>query len=339
MGKKEHAPSGKEFKQPPDTFSVYPPGHVNKDGRAVMAVKPLAAITIDRVYEFIKSDRWAGNATRQLREIKDHEANSRYKMLNFYFATFSSKASYRKASCVESATNYVVIDIDCDDLMKRYDGMAVEEAVGDLKRKLIADQNLTTVMAFTSPNGNGLKAVLYVTDHTGMTHREKFDAIGCYILQRYGVQIDKSGSDICRACFLPYDPECYVHPHLDSMKPSSLNLSNWLDEKRKEDAGNKAFGHDGTGQRVSGRCGSVYELVESWVSRDVSYSKGTYNRYVCMCGYLLCEFGVPEGEAQQWATMRFNDYRSSDVVKIISSCYRCGQFGKRKFYTNTKKSL
>ncbi len=28
----------------------------------------------------------------------------------------------------------------------------------------------------------------------------------------YGIAIDNSGSDVCRACFLPYDPECYINP-------------------------------------------------------------------------------------------------------------------------------
>jgi hypothetical protein len=26
------------------------------------------------------------------------------------------------------------------------------------------------------------------------------------------VAVDASGSDVCRACFLPYDPKCYINP-------------------------------------------------------------------------------------------------------------------------------
>ena len=33
-----------------------------------------------------------------------------------------------------------------------------------------------------------------------------------HVAFHYGIAIDKSGSDICRACFLPHDPECYINP-------------------------------------------------------------------------------------------------------------------------------
>lgn len=306
-----------------------------------MATIPLANTTFGKVYEFITSEQYAGKATQELRKITEHDANSRYKMLNFYFATFSCTANYRKADCVTSITPYIIIDIDEEDLVKAYAGYSIEEAITDLKGKLIADDNLTTVLVFLSPNGNGLKAVLYVEDETGLTHREKFDAITCYISQRYGVQIDKSGSDICRACFLPYDPYCYLNPDYENLTPSSLDLHVWLEEKRKMEgkAHHASVKIAINGEVNKGNYNDVYDLVENWVSRDVAYAKGSYNRYVCKCGYLLCEFGVNESEAEQWAISRFNDYRSSEVSSIIRSCYRNGEFGKREFISSHNTNI
>lgn len=315
-------------------FSVYSPGYINQYGKAVMPTIPLANTTFSKVYEFIKNEKYAGKATQELRKITDHDANSRFKMLNFHFATFSCTASYRKAESVTSITPYMIIDVDEEDLMKAYAGYTIDDAITDLKGKLIADKNLTTVLVFLSPNGNGLKAVLHVEDETELSHKEKFDAISCYIVQRYGVQIDKSGSDICRACFLPYDPDCYLNPNYENPTPSKLDLRVWLEEKRKMEekerrgASVKIATNDGA---TKGNYNDVYDLVENWVSRDVAYAKGSYNRYVCKCGYLLCEFGVSESEAKQWAISRFNDYRSNEVSCIIRSCYRNGEFGKREF--------
>lgn len=28
----------------------------------------------------------------------------------------------------------------------------------------------------------------------------------------HGIDPDKSGSDVSRACFLPYDPDCFINP-------------------------------------------------------------------------------------------------------------------------------
>ena len=39
-----------------------------------------------------------------------------------------------------------------------------------------------------------------------------FQAMQQHVAFHYGIAIDKSGSDVCRACFLPYDPACYINP-------------------------------------------------------------------------------------------------------------------------------
>lgn len=330
------SPTGREHKQMSDTFSVYPPGYVNRYGKDVMSTAPLKDTTIDNVYHFIKSERWAGNATEELRKIEDHDENCRFKMLNFYVATFSCSATYRKADCVKALSPYMVLDFDSEDLKDAYPESTIEDAIKDFCNKLIADENIATVMYFTSPNGNGVKWVIYVGDRQGLTHREAFDAITTYILQRFGVKADKSGSDICRACYLPFDPDCYLNPNYKELKVMPLNLKVWLNEKNMMD--NKSNNNMPTiHSQQSSIYNNVYDLVESWVSRDTLYVKGSFNRYVSKCGYLLCEFGVPEAEAEMWAINRFADYRSSEVKSIISSCYRNGHFGKRTFVFNSKK--
>ena len=45
-----------------------------------------------------------------------------------------------------------------------------------------------------------------------LSHSDFFRAVDNYILKTYGVQIDKSGKDIARPCFLPYDCNAYINP-------------------------------------------------------------------------------------------------------------------------------
>ena len=45
-----------------------------------------------------------------------------------------------------------------------------------------------------------------------MSHADFFRAVDNYILKTYGVQIDKSGKEISRPCFLPYDRDAYINP-------------------------------------------------------------------------------------------------------------------------------
>lgn len=45
-----------------------------------------------------------------------------------------------------------------------------------------------------------------------VSHAEYFNAVANYLRQTYGLEADKSGKDVSRSCFLPYDPEAYINP-------------------------------------------------------------------------------------------------------------------------------
>ena len=80
-----------------------------------------------------------------------------------------------------------------------------------LKEKLLKDEYFETQMLFVSPSGEGLKWIIPI-DISETTHGNFFSAVANYIQQTYGVEVDKSGKDISRACFLPYDPQAFINP-------------------------------------------------------------------------------------------------------------------------------
>jgi hypothetical protein len=43
-------------------------------------------------------------------------------------------------------------------------------------------------------------------------HCDYFLAVAKYIRDNYGLEIDQSGKDVSRACFLPYDPDVFINP-------------------------------------------------------------------------------------------------------------------------------
>ncbi len=66
-------------------------------------------------------------------------------------------------------------------------------------------------LLFTSPSGDGLKWIIPI-DITTASHTDYFRAISNYVRQTYGIEADKSGKDISRACFLPHDSNAYLNP-------------------------------------------------------------------------------------------------------------------------------
>ena len=82
-----------------------------------------------------------------------------------------------------------------------------------LKQTLLNDPYFETQLMFRSPSGDGLKWIVKINIAL-MPHSDYFRSVSNYLVQTYGIEPDKSGKDVSRACFLPYDPEAYLDPEI-----------------------------------------------------------------------------------------------------------------------------
>lgn len=188
-------------------FSLFGCGYRNPKGQAVLAVKPEGATDIAHVYQFIISDQ-AKAATNRLREMAAQSATreelSDYKKLNFRIATFSGTFSYRNAKSLTERSPYLVIDVD---------DLESEAEARQLMQSLISDPYVETELCFLSPKGRGVKWVISLPEWwQNLDFKLQFEAARQHVIFNYGIPVDTSGSDVCRACFLPCDPQCYVNP-------------------------------------------------------------------------------------------------------------------------------
>ena len=188
-------------------ISIFGCGYRNPKGQAVLAVKPEGATDIAHVYQFIISDQ-AKAATNRLREMAEQSATreelSDYKKLNFRIATFSGTFSYRNAKSLTERSPYLVIDVD---------DLESEAEARLLMQRFISDPYVETELCFLSPKGRGVKWVISLPEWwQNLDFRLQFEAARQHVIFNYGIPVDTSGSDVCRACFLPCDPQCYVNP-------------------------------------------------------------------------------------------------------------------------------
>ena len=65
-----------------------------------------------------------------------------------------------------------------------------------------------TLGCFLSPSGTGLKILLPVD--LARSHAEAFRAMRRHFLEQFGLEIDEACKDVCRACFVSYDPDAYL---------------------------------------------------------------------------------------------------------------------------------
>ncbi|MCW0483500.1 BT4734/BF3469 family protein [Gaoshiqia sediminis] len=160
---------------------------------------PYRQITLRDAYLYISSD-YAKDRTLRLRPIEDKEANRKFKSASFDFVTFSGSFTRRNEAELIEHSGYLVLDFDH------------LEDVQAVKAQLLKDPYFETQLLFVSPNGNGLKWVIEINVTGQYTHGEYFDAVSNYIRSTHGIGVDKSGRDVCRVCFLGWDPDAYVHP-------------------------------------------------------------------------------------------------------------------------------
>ncbi len=159
---------------------------------------PHKSISLIDAYNYIVGD-YAKQRTEKLRDIKDPKQVRQYKASTFDYCTFSGMFQTRNDKALISHSGLLCIDFDH------------LQSVDLLRNQLLQDEYFDTQMLFVSPSGDGLKWIISI-DTAKTSHSEFFVAVASYILQTYGVAVDKSGRDISRACFLPHDPQAFINP-------------------------------------------------------------------------------------------------------------------------------
>jgi hypothetical protein len=159
--------------------------------------QPYSRASLRQIYNAIRGDYYKPQ-TAKLRTITDPQQARKFKAQNFDYCTFSGIFTTRSDKAMLSHSGLICFDFD---------------HVQDIKKlwfQLQTDEFLNTQLLFRSPSGNGLKWVISIEPNPH-THANYFNAISEYLTKTYNVTPDKSGKDLSRACFLPYDPHCYIN--------------------------------------------------------------------------------------------------------------------------------
>jgi hypothetical protein len=151
-------------------------------------------ITLEELYRCITSIDLE-SVTNDVRLQQDKTTRNRIKAERLSYMTVSGIFTERKDAALIEHSGLICIDID-----------HIEE-LDELRSQII--QYHLPALVFKSPSGNGLK-VIYQVDISQGTHLEYFLALENYFKWVHGVEIDKAGKDVSRACFLCYDPEAFI---------------------------------------------------------------------------------------------------------------------------------
>lgn len=161
---------------------------------------PNKIVTLEEVYHLIQGETYK-DRTLKLRIIGDPKEAGEFKKTQFDCATFSGVFTKRSKSALVNHSGLLTLDFDH------------VENLHLVKRTLFNDLNLDLIidMMFDSPSGHGFKCIISI-DVWKYTHQQWFETLAAYFKKRYNLEVDQSGKDVSRACFLPHDPNVWIHP-------------------------------------------------------------------------------------------------------------------------------
>lgn len=164
---------------------------------------------------------------------------------------------------------------------------------------------------WVSPSGNGLKALVKVSD--GTKHREHFQA-----LQDIFPEIDKSGINVSRVCYESYDPEIYINVSAEVFKKTK-KTEKIIVTQRTDDETN------------------IFQNLLKWLTnKNEAFVTGERNNFIFKLACACCKFGIDETAANGMINMEFvsnSDFTKTEADRAIRSAYKANasRYGSASF--------
>jgi hypothetical protein len=190
--------------------------------------------TLSSMYTSFQENSWSGisghlQVTECLRQISSGKYKSKIDQLREYLdkgetdlydrekrrlpaVTFSASFNLKRNRSSISVYNQLLV-LDIDKLEK--------DAMTSLKTLFRNDPYI--ISFWESPSGVGLKGLVYLDfvqnfplQEINFRHTYGFRKVHEYLKEKYGVELDKSGSDVTRLCFFSSDPSLFIRDQITS---------------------------------------------------------------------------------------------------------------------------
>ena len=283
---------------------------------------------IEKILDDIKNETFK-NQIIHIRKCLQQDKMTAYEKEKKSLPAFTPSGRFeggRKMEFLKQYVPFLILDFD----------KIPDDKIAEIRTKITNDP--FTYSCFTSPSGNGLKAIIQ-TDATKENHAEYFLKAQKYYEDLTGHPIDKSGKDITRLCFFSYDPDIYINPNA---KVFSLSLTNTIEHNPKSSSGvvsgqvspsgGNAKGAsvsplggdlEGASLALSGGAGGggAFEHAIRFTENKTRFVEGNRNNFIhqlaCNCNRL----GISEIEALGFIISRFN-YDEKEIRSTVASAYK-----------------
>lgn len=268
-----------------------------------------------QVLEAIKNGRWK-DKIEELRAERDENQRRHFKN-RLPCVTFSGVFTKRLAEGgLAEYPEIVVLDVD---KVRKADIPKIKEALKE-------DNHIAAF--FDSPS-KGLKILIHVSSSWDQHREYAFPFLEEYMVTNYGIQIDPSGKDLTRLCFISYDPDLYYNESYTIMNIDLKEKSNF--RSIKDRTRELAPFHE-----ISNDIKHIFSVCDKMVRRSKvgAYGKGNRNNFIYSLACHLNRAGVSEDDALSMVWNRYSSLDFQEVRATVLSPYkhRRGEFGTKPIW-------
>ena len=254
-------------------------------------------------------DEWKRLVVRQ-QELCDKQKGA------LLAVTWSGTFTTRKATALEQYSRLHCLDID------------KVANVQELFEKLSMWQY--TFLCFISPSGEGIK-VIVKTDATPEQHKEYFIALQASLLKEFQLEIDPSGKDINRLCFLTYFPRLVHNAKAATFtvwvktEPEEIQAEVVQEKKlsKKQQSDLQSTGED------------LYSVIH-FTDKLITYAEGSRNNYIHQFACNANRKGFSISETLGFSTGYFTDVQQSEIEATVKSAFTHNTHEHGKFKKQVK---
>ena len=241
---------------------------------------------------------------------QDKEADKLKKQL-LAFTPSGTFENGRKAELLSQYSEFVILDLD------KLSPVQIEEG-----KKLVALEPYTYA-AFISPSGNGLKIIVPVNSG-GEHHKIAFQQVCDYYQKALQLEVDPSGKDVSRLCFMSYDPNSFrniyaekfnVNIELQQPKPPLKEKQAKTEEPKTEQPKTEQPPNEENSDWLE-----VFGNCIDFTDRKLNYHEGNRNNYLHLLACNCNRAGIPENIAQGYILQQF-DLDTQEAIPTIHSAY------------------
>ena len=254
----------------------------------------------------IKKGRWR-KLIDKIRECSEKEERSNLKK-GLPCVTFSGTFNdTRKEKNIKEYSQLMVVDID---------NLKTHE-LNRFKQSLKQDPFI--ISFFESPS-RGLKALVEVNSTVDNHKSTAFPYVQEYFKDMHGIEIDRSGKDICRLCYVSYDPELYYTKDYDifDVPPNFISQEEKLKKAHFQSLIDSGVVMESSDSR------HVFEMCKKWVANSSvgSYHKGNRNNYIHALACNLNRAGMHEESAVMMIMQTYQSLKLKEIQQAVSSAYK-----------------